>query len=160
MDGYGTLKVHQARMHSFSLAGPNTAKRKIQLRQYVTEKSKRTQSHSDPFLPDDENDSSPNLNPRMAKLSFTTAYVPEPDLCPTDEILSSRINLDEADRFIATLKMPSRRRPTRQTRDEPYKPQFFAHLDLSAFGAVSERVERQRFAGAEDPDEDDDYDII
>jgi hypothetical protein len=142
------------------LSGPKTAKRKIQLRQYVTEESKRTQGHSDPFLPEDENDSPSNLNPQMKKLSFRTEHIPDLELQSTDEILSSGINLNEADRFIASLKMPSRRRRTNQARNEPYKPRVFMQLDLSPFRTASEQYEHWQVAEADDPPDEDDYDII
>jgi hypothetical protein len=141
------------------LAGPKTAKRKIQIRQYVTEQRKLLQRHSDPFVPEGENVASPNLNPRVVKLSFKTRYIPDSEEVQVDEILSSKINLDEADKFIAALKIPTKRSPGKGTPERRYKPKVFSLFDLSTFRKESERLEKLRLAEAEDPEEDDN-DII
>jgi hypothetical protein len=144
-------------MRSARLAGPKTAKRKIQIRQYVTEQRKLSQRHSDPFAPESENTASPNLNPRVVKLSFKTVYIPEAEEARVDEILSSKINLDEADKFIAALKIPVKRScPVKGNPEKHYKPKVFSLFDLSTFRAESERLEKLRRAEAEDPEEDDD----
>jgi hypothetical protein len=139
------------------LAGPKTAKRQIQIRQYVTEQNKLSQRHSDPFALESENAASPNLNPRVAKLSFKTTYTPETEEARVDEILSWKINLDEADRFIAALKIPSKRSSlAKGSPEKGYKPKVFSLFDLSTFRAESERLKKLRLAEAEDPEEDDD----
>jgi hypothetical protein len=68
----------------------------------------------------------------------------EPD--PADEILSAKINLDEADRFIASLRMPNRRAPMRT--QTTVIPAVLAPVDLSHFRQESERIERLRMAEA------------
>jgi hypothetical protein len=130
------------------LGGPKTAKRQIQIRRFMTEQQKIIQSHSDPFLPN--SDPEDTLNPPVAELSFKAAYVPEHELQPGDGILSSKVNLDEADRFIAALRLPKRM----QSGQQLPKLRLFTYVDLEKFRVESNKLDRMRFAEAEDPPED------
>jgi hypothetical protein len=94
------------------------------------------------------------LNVRPVKLSFKTEYVPDVETSTPDDILSRGINLDEADRFIASLRIPSRK--TRTAQNAEWEPTYATAVDFSTFHAEAERLERLRFAGIQDPSEDDD----
>jgi hypothetical protein len=137
------------------LGGRHTGKRRIQIRQFITERGLQSKRQSTPFAAEDENVPTSNLlNVRPMKLSFKTQFVIEAEPDPVDEILSSKINLDEADRFIAVLRMPTRRTPVRA--HGPVKPAALAPVDLSSFREESERIERMRMAEVQDPSETDD----
>jgi hypothetical protein len=139
-------------MASSALGGPKTAKRTIQVRRFLTEQQKIRQSHSDPFLPN--RDVAETLNPPLSKLSFKAPYVPESDSQPVDGILSSKVNLDEADRFIAALRLPKRQ--TSVTFIEPRQTiRVLTQVGLVTFRAESDKLDKMRIAESEDPPEDD-----
>jgi hypothetical protein len=118
----------------------------------------QSKQQSTPFVAEAENLPASNLlNVRPMKLSFKARSVNEEESDPVDEILSKKINLDEADRFIAVLKMPTRR--TSVKTHAIVKPTALAPVDLSYFRQESERIERMRMAEADDPPETDDDDI-
>jgi len=139
-----------------ALGGPKSAKRKIQIRQYVTEQSKKMHSFSDPFMPEDEDAVSENLlNPPKGKFTFRTTYAPDSECDHMDDILSSKIDLDEADKFIASLKIPSKLQAPKAPTKKVIQPRVFTHVDVSAFRAESEKLERLRLADSQDTEDDD-----
>jgi hypothetical protein len=140
-----------------ALGGKRTAKRRIQIRQYVSERAIQAQCQSDPFMPDDENLSSEYvLNCRPVKLSFQLSYVPETEGNRPDEILSSKINLDEADRFIAVLRIPSH---SPSKRSQLVTPRVHTPVDLSSYRAECEKLEKLRLTEVEDPSETEEDDM-
>jgi hypothetical protein len=94
------------------------------------------------------------LNVRPIKMSFKTECVPDVETSTSDDILSRGINLDEADRFIASLRIPSRK--TLTASNAAWEPTYVTSVDFSTFHAETEKLERLRFAGIKDPSEDDD----
>jgi hypothetical protein len=144
-----------------SMSGRTTAKRKIQIRKYVTQQSKNMQHHCDPFLPEDEDAFSCNLlSPNSGQFSFGRAYVPDNESVPFDDILTSKINLDEADRFIAALRLPARKPAVKLPADKLVKLRVITSVDLATFRAESEKLQEMKLADSQDPPEEDDETII
>ena len=137
------------------IGGKNTAKRKIQVRQYVEEMSKSMRSHSDPFAQDDA-DEPDVLKPGTLKFSFKTDYIASSDSDleeneEKDDILAKKLDLDEADRFMAALRMPKLRKSRESSNS--VKPVVLP-MDLSALKAESERIERLIMAEAVEHEEE------
>lgn len=134
------------------LGGKDTAKRKIQIRKYLTAKIAESCVWSDPFQ--EEPDDSPILKPRNVKFSFKTDYIPDESDSTEDEILK-QVDLDEADRFLAALKIP--KNPSRTN----YSPKVVrnyaksATADLDEFRAQTERLEKARMKESIGDSEDD-----
>lgn len=86
-------------MSSKGLASKRSAKRKIQIRNYV--KGQLGGSPSNPFLDDDPIPRQPSQQ-----------NVPDPggDSEESDEILAPNVNLDDADRFVSSLKISKHKR--------------------------------------------------
>jgi hypothetical protein len=137
-------------MGEVAIGGRHTAKRRIQIRQFVAKCGVQSKRQSDPFVPDNE-DLSPAevLNVRPVKLSFKAGYAEDSDVDVSDEILSAKINLDEADRFIAVLRVPSVSHVFHPT----VKPRLLTPVDLEMFRKQSEKLERLRWEQAEDSSE-------
>jgi hypothetical protein len=143
------------------LGGPKTAKRKIQIRQYLTERQ-ATASHSDPFLPQDESDARDQLSPRIPRFRFTTQYVAdetpeEIDETPEeiDEILSKKVNLDDADRFVASLRIRPKRTRTPQPVQKAHK---FKNIETKLLATARKELgvlAEIQMADCIDPSEDD-----
>jgi hypothetical protein len=135
-----------------ALGGRHTAKRRIQIRQYLAERTLESREYSNPFVPDDDNPPGGLvLNVRPVKLSFRTAYVPDEETEPADDILSPTIDLDEADRFISVLRIPNHScSPGPGTL---VKPRVLTAVDLATFQAASERLDRLQRKEAEDTDD-------
>ena len=125
------------------IGGRNTAKRKIQIRKYIAEQFHAMRTYSDPFL-HDESEGEDTLKPRELKFSFKGHYKTESTDTSDDEdeILSSKVNLDEADRFIAALKLPKRKKQQQEAKQE--KPAPFVPLDLTVFKEETEKLEKIR----------------
>jgi hypothetical protein len=139
-----------------SLGGRRTAKPKIQIRQYLTQQSKKMQHHCDPFLPEDDDARSRNLlHPKIARFTFRTSCVPDNESAPFDDILTSKINPDEVNRFIAALRMPAGR-PVAKL----FKLRVFTSAGLATFRAESEKLDQMKFADAQDPPEEDDRALV
>jgi hypothetical protein len=143
-------------VHDEPLAGPKTAKRKIQIREYVTNQRFAKQSQSNAFLPDCEEETEQCNSPERVKYTFRLNYQPDLDSDDSDEILSSKVDLDEADRFIAALRIPGKRTSTPTNVEKKSKHVVLSTVDLSAFRKESERLEELRLAQSEDPPEEDD----
>ena len=137
-----------------ALAGKNTAKRKIQIREYIEERSKAMRSHSDPFVCD-ENAGSHVMNLGPMKFSFRTDYIPDnssdEDEGDTDGILTRRMNLDEADRFLAALRMPKLSKA--KNKPQTTKP-LIIPVDLKALKEQSDKLEKLRMAEATGEEEE------
>lgn len=141
------------------LAGKNTAKRRIQLRNFITDMSNAGKKYSDPFA-QDENDSSQVLRVKNVKYSFKTDYIPESsssDEEDRDGILRIKKKncLDEADRVIAALKLPKV-----QKAEKPPQPQRVkvtsAHDLVAEFREQSQKLEKMRMVQAIGESEEDD----
>ena len=83
------------------------------------------------------------LKPREMKFSFKHNYKPDDseDSENDDEILSSKVNLDEADKFIASLKIPKVKKKE-QKEERPAAP--FVPLDLTVFKEETEKLTKIR----------------
>jgi hypothetical protein len=138
------------------LARPNTVKRKIQIREYVATQ-RRTAAYSDPFAPQEELDPRSTLKARPVSFRFKKkGYQPEDDPDYPDEILTKKVDLDEADRFIAALKLPTKSL-VKDHPAKPLKPRLFTSSDLSLLHRESEKLEQARLALSEDPVIEDDW---
>ena len=142
-------------MKKDTLGGKNTAKRKIQIRRYIEERSKAMRQHSDPFV-QDENDGSQVLKVGSMKFSFKTDYIASDDSEFDDEphddgILTKKLDLNEADRFMASLRMPKAKKHSQQ-RLPPPAP--VVTVDLDALRAQSEMVEKMIMAEAVEHEEE------
>ena len=125
------------------VGGRNTAKRKIQVRKFVEERFNAAREYSNPFMSEEEE--SECLRPRELKLSFKRDYTPDDseESDSEDQILSKRVNLDEADRFIASLKMPKAR--TKGLATTPAPPvSLYLDIDMSKLEMEAERVRKLR----------------
>ena len=144
-------------MKNETLGGKNTAKRKIQIRRYIEERSKAMRQHSDPFV-QDENDGSQVLKVGSMKFSFKTDYIASDDSEFDDEqhdygILTKKLDLNEADRFMASLRMPkAKAKKHSQQRLPPPAP--VVTVDLDALRAQSEMVEKMIMAEAVEHEEE------
>ena len=144
------------------VGGRNTAKRKIQVRKFVEERFNAVREYSNPFLSEEED--SECLRPRELKLSFKRDYVPDDseESDSEDQILSRRVNLDEADRFIASLKMPKARGKSAAGTAAP-PVGLCLDIDMSKLERESERVRRLRLResqGDEGEEEEEESDKI
>lgn len=140
-------------MKSETLGGKNTAKRKIQIRKYIEERSKAMRQHSDPFV-QDENDGSQVLKVGTMKFSFKTDYIASDDSEFEDEpqddgILTKKLDLNEADRFMASLRMPKMKKHKQQRLPPPV-----VTVDLDALRVQSEMVEKMIMAEAVEHEEE------
>ena len=144
------------------IAGPNSAKRKIQIRQYIQDKQNKKKCFSDPFDNTvEEGDSIKDLNPRLRKFNFTRKYKVEKEnndsSDDSDEILSGKINLDEADKFIASLKLPKKRKRKSTTNDKQFSSmKFISSTDFQTFKEESDKLMKLRIADSQDQSDEDD----
>ena len=96
------------------LGKKNSAKRKIQIRKYYEEqKEKQNKSYSDPFLSGEIEESTEINLPEQIflKTKIKKSQIEEEEEEEiSDDILIGDINLDEADFFISSLKIPKRKK--------------------------------------------------
>jgi hypothetical protein len=130
-----------------SLGGPKTAKRKIQIRRYITEHGMK-HVQSDPFLPDQGESDSNWPSPVPLKLTFKIAdRTSHTEEKPSDDILSRRVDLDEADRFIAALRLPS---GTAWVKEEKMtKTVLLSHTEITTFDETVAKLEKLRRSAVE-----------
>lgn len=118
-----------------SIGGRNTAKRKIQVRKFVSEQFRAVRSFSNPFL-DDDNGAEDCLKPKESAITFGVGkYVPDDseESESDDQILSKKVNLDEADRFMAALRLPrTRSREDKMRVAIPMEPLNLEKLEIGA----------------------------
>ena len=144
-----------------ALGGPRTAKRKIQIRQYITEQNKAMQSYADPFV-HDENDGSQAWQVKPMSFSFKTDYIPdygskeEPVI--SDGILSRKVDLDEADRFLAGLRLPRGKKQKKVVQEQKKSSPVITPMDLADFKTQNEKLEKVLRAETigESPEEEED----
>lgn len=147
------------------LGGPNTAKRRIQIRQYIQDKQSKNKCLSDPFDNTAKEERDTELNPKLKNLRLNKKYQidTESESESSDEILSGRINLDEADRFIASLKLPNKKKQKKiikkdrtSTSDGVKIPKLIMSIDMDAFKKESEKLQKMIEADSKDISEEDD----
>lgn len=126
-----------------ALAGKKTAKRRIQIREFITKQTNSKKVPSTPFI-ENEDENFEAMCPKPLNFTFKTDYIRDAESDDSDErddILTARVNLDDADRFISALKIPRKRVATRSDRERRVAANArVTPLDLSAFKATSERV--------------------
>lgn len=92
------------------LGGPKTAKRRIQIRKFIEEERRKYKRYSSPFVGDSsDSDMVLSLTPPQSSFHACNIMSDSENEEDKDEILIKGINLDEADKFIASLKLPCRR---------------------------------------------------
>lgn len=146
------------------IGGPNTAKRRIQIRRYIQEKQTKNKCYSDPFDNTAKEEKNVDLNPKLKKISIKKKYQldSEQESESSDEILTGKINLDDADRFIASLKLPKKKSQNKIIKKEQTKceqvraPKLIMPVDLEAFKKESEKLQKMIEADSQDKDEEDD----
>lgn len=145
-----------------SIGGENTAKRKILIREYMNEKRTLKYSKSNPFEEDDVSEDE-NENGKTKDQKPKKAYIPEE--LPydknenVDEILTKNINLDEADKFIASLKLPKKKKEKNtfiESKPSKQKHFYFAEFDFTRFQKESEKLQALYLAESQDKEEFDD----
>jgi hypothetical protein len=137
------------------LAGPKTAKRKIQIRQYLAD-HRSSSTHSDPFLPLTDSDSQIILTPRLRKFSFQSRYFPDEPPEEVDEILSKKVDLDAADRFVASLRINTKGVPAPKHVQKISKLKAVEAKLLATAGMELENLSQIQLADCIEPSEEDD----
>ena len=137
-----------------SIGGRNTAKRKIQVRKFVAEQFHAVRSFSNPFL-DEENSAGDCLKPKESAITFGVGKY-EPDDSEEsesdDQILSKKVNLDEADRFMASLRLPrARSREEKMHVAIPMEPLDLEKLEIGA--EMMRKVQLRESQGEVDEEE-------
>lgn len=152
------------------IGGVRTAKRKILLRKYLTEQMCQPRCYQSPFVEDDEEDSKyPILNVTQPKKKYKELDIEEEEEEEEneddDEILRKKINLDEADRFIASLKLPGPKRMKEMLKkNEPScKAVLTAPDDIEKFKIGFQKLKKMQMAeicGEDEESDNDDSDRI
>ncbi|KAK8888045.1 hypothetical protein M9Y10_039105 [Tritrichomonas musculus] len=124
-------------MKKSTIGGKGTAKRKILIRQFIESTIMKERKYSDPFDDDESqeiDDSEWNIKPmkinykRNRKL-FEAQKDPDEETQPEDDILVKNRDLAEADRFIASLKLPSKKNVSLKE-NLAYKANLMNNYDL------------------------------
>ena len=149
------------------IGGKNTAKRKTQIREFIACMYKKEQKLSDPFedSSDSEEIDESEWKMKPLKINYKKNYKlfqnedeEEDDFSESqpDEILVRAHNLDEADKFIASLKFNPKKKS--QTTDYPKLKveSAFSSCDFEAFKKEAERLNtlrNQEINGVSDEDD-------
>ena len=147
------------------IGGKNTAKRKINIRNYLKQQVNLRSSPSSPFLNGDSdedissssNDTTIELYNSNTKKKYSSnidfeKYLPKENL---DEILSPNVNLDQADRFIASLKLPKKRIQNLKSLPKKTKILFSAE-DFFQIKEKGDYIDQLMLLESQDHDEVDD----
>jgi len=142
-----------------TLGKKNTAKRKIQIRKYYeNQKQNHPKSYSNPFL-HGETDDTPEVS--YPEQIFKKTYISslqsiQEEEEQSDDILTGDVNLDDADHFIVSLKLPKRKRKV--DKEEVIHKKFIPSKDDSiAFTRESEllnRLKEKEIQGDDGEEED------
>lgn len=141
------------------LAKKNTAKRKIQMRQYFEQQVKNKKHYSDPFLHDDNSSDEefeidfPSKKGIKIKLQRNTD---DEYSSSSDDLLSGNVNLDEADYLIISLKMPKKNAKQQIKKVKPVA-QVPTQKEQANFKQVAEKLHKLKqveIQGAEEDEEE------
>lgn len=152
-----------------SIGGLKTAKRKILVREFFQEKFTKEKKFSDPFENDESqeeyDESEWNLKPlKINRKKNHKLFEQETELDeesqPSDDILVKNRDLDEADRFIASLKFPTKKIVLQKENLVPnsnYIPKYNFKETFEKFKVESEKLNNILNNDLENEDEEADF---
>lgn len=149
---------------SKKLGKKNTAKRKIQMREYFTKQMQTKRFFSDPLkvptkAEDSEIDEEISVfdEPLTKKITLNVQQNNHEDEENSDEIFSGNINLDDADRFVASLGLRKKKKIV------PKKPVVVPRIttkDAQIFKKEAENLARLREVESQGGEEEEDDNIM
>ena len=150
-------------MTSKKLGKKNTAKRKIQIREHFMNQMQTKRYFSDPLqVPDNGNDTDDSSDleifeelKKQKKLHLNQDSGNNEEV--PDDILSTNVNLDDADKFVTSLGLKKRKKII------PKKPAFVPRVtpkETASFKEQAEHLKRIKEIETQGNEEEDDENLI